>query len=580
MSTVQLALPILLSALGGKLGIKLNICGERAFTDGESITIPSLPLNESPELRVLAYGYGGHEASHVKHTDMVVYRDFAKQGEFARKLLNIIEDIRIERAIMAEFPGMVKTLKSLVEYIVNNQPRAFGAPCLNDAPADILTAWLLISRRHRVLKQSALATNDAIAEDVMRKAFGDDFVDQLEAILACLPSMPFGKERTVESVKVAQAILDLIQDSQKNEPESKQEKSDKSEKSSGDNSNEDSNDDSGTDGSQKGNDDSNNQGSGSDKGKNTADQTNSQNKKQDKNLKELAKSGDDAKCFNNELASDLGDVLKDLLNKQTFSEKSVSNDAPVSELNKYDGRPEKGGSIDIARAKSLSGPLRQRLRVLVEGNARVRPRAQTVGNRLVASKLSRVAIGDYRVFSKKVDAKTTHAAVHIMVDASSSMRIGDRITEASIGALALAEAFDSMKEVNLGVSSFGGVDFSYRIHHGKRLTNKSRQNMAILPGGSTPLDKALITVSGILLSQPEERKVVLILTDGEPTKKEASINMINSLKSAGVIVLGIGIAIRPESKEVMSKLFNDGYEQVTTADEIREAMYRMVLRII
>ena len=98
------SLPLVASALSRKYGIKVAIGGNRAATNGKTISLPSLPLHSPPELINLASGFIDHEAAHLRDTN---FRQMKSAGlnplEF--HIFNIIEDWRVERVLGDLFPG-------------------------------------------------------------------------------------------------------------------------------------------------------------------------------------------------------------------------------------------------------------------------------------------------------------------------------------------------------------------------------------------------------------------------------------------------------------------------------------------
>lgn len=69
------SLPLVASALGRKYGLQVVIGGDQAATNGDTIYLPSLPLDSPPELVALARGFVDHEAAHVRATNMRAVKD-------------------------------------------------------------------------------------------------------------------------------------------------------------------------------------------------------------------------------------------------------------------------------------------------------------------------------------------------------------------------------------------------------------------------------------------------------------------------------------------------------------------------
>ena len=169
--TLNRAMPIVAAALGRKFGVNVIVGGttasQTASTDGNTIWIPDLPADSA--LREVAWGFLAHEASHVRSTDMTVFRAAALKSPLQKTLLNILEDIRIEQAIRRSYPGTKKTLETVVDWMIGNH--RLCAPDPKDHPASILTGYLLLTLRCRVLEQTALTAFAAQAEKVLRQTF-------------------------------------------------------------------------------------------------------------------------------------------------------------------------------------------------------------------------------------------------------------------------------------------------------------------------------------------------------------------------------------------------------------------------
>ena len=112
------ALPIIAKALGRRLGVNVVIgARSQAGTDGQTIYLPPLPAASAP-LAMLANGFIDHEAAHVRYTDFTV----AKPAGLAGLLTNLLEDIRVERALGAAYPGSRRNLAALVDHLESHEP--------------------------------------------------------------------------------------------------------------------------------------------------------------------------------------------------------------------------------------------------------------------------------------------------------------------------------------------------------------------------------------------------------------------------------------------------------------------------
>ena len=132
-------LPLVVSALSRRYGVKVVIGGTQAASDGESIFIPALPLDSPRDLVALARGYLDHEAAHVRETDF----DLAKSSKltpFGKHVWNIIEDWRVERIMGGHYPGCRENFSWLIK-------RFFDHDLPHGEPEDELLNWMLLTLR-------------------------------------------------------------------------------------------------------------------------------------------------------------------------------------------------------------------------------------------------------------------------------------------------------------------------------------------------------------------------------------------------------------------------------------------------
>lgn len=80
-------------------GIKFIIGeNESPATDGETIWMPSLPVNLTMKDLILFKSDGFHEIGHIRHSDLPYFNAFTeKHGDFGRFLLNALDDVFMEK---------------------------------------------------------------------------------------------------------------------------------------------------------------------------------------------------------------------------------------------------------------------------------------------------------------------------------------------------------------------------------------------------------------------------------------------------------------------------------------------------
>lgn len=133
------SLPLLASILGRKYGVQVRIGGDKAFTNGNIIQLPSLPLDCDETLLGLIRGYVDHESAHIRDTDFNVLKK-ANLIPLEKFIWNTIEDWRVENVLAAVYPGCRENFQWLIKHLF--LPKV---PPLE--PAGQILEWLLITVR-------------------------------------------------------------------------------------------------------------------------------------------------------------------------------------------------------------------------------------------------------------------------------------------------------------------------------------------------------------------------------------------------------------------------------------------------
>ena len=114
------------SVLGRESGVKVVFEGNGASTDGETIKLPSVDnsLQMDERLVKVARGYVDHEAAHVKWTSQDEWRAAidrfkqSKENAWDKKCaMNALEDVRIERKLTALYAGSKRNIETLAHSI-------------------------------------------------------------------------------------------------------------------------------------------------------------------------------------------------------------------------------------------------------------------------------------------------------------------------------------------------------------------------------------------------------------------------------------------------------------------------------
>ena len=100
--------------------VTLAFEGDGAYTTGKEIVLPAIAhgaeLNH--EAVMVMRGYLDHEAGHIRHTDFEAMRAFGDTNtQQCFQIWNCLEDMWLEKKVVAEYPGAEKNLRVLTEVV-------------------------------------------------------------------------------------------------------------------------------------------------------------------------------------------------------------------------------------------------------------------------------------------------------------------------------------------------------------------------------------------------------------------------------------------------------------------------------
>ncbi|HAS6670128.1 VWA domain-containing protein [Vibrio parahaemolyticus] len=516
------ALPIVAAAYGEKFGVKVLIQGQDAFTDGERIVIPTANPDD-PHYQVIAWGYLAHEAAHIRHTNFDMVQK-ASSKPIRKALLNIIEDVRIENELAKDYPGTRRSISQVIEYMVDTQQM-----CVPEQlePASNLQAWLLFRLRCHFLGQKALTPLYQAVDERVRQLFPAAAMSRLSAMLTVVPSLA----STGEVLKLVDAIVAMLEE----ESRPPQDESD------ADNGN-----DMGQDASNDSNNSSDSQTpeTGSSAMGDAAETGDSDNSDQADNLRQALEAS--AAQFEPDTFAKVAEVLSE----QAEGHQGVTPlSLPQAEQAML------GDEAILTLSASESAQIRARLRGMVQSSQDNRNHAKRHGLRVATHRLAASQAGESRLFIQRQPRIAPNAAVHLLVDISGSM--GKPIGEgnrkyfhvANEAALALAMALEGIPGVVPAVSYFPGIHQEVSI---ALLPKQSVRHRAACfdqkPRGCTPMAQAMWFAANSLLAQKQKRKLMIVLTDGDPDDWAATHDIVDRCRRSGFELLGIGIQTRSVEK--------------------------------
>ncbi|RBM71159.1 hypothetical protein DLR60_01385 [Vibrio tarriae] len=516
------ALPIVAAAYGEKFGVKVLIQGQDAFTDGERIVIPTANPDD-PHYQQIAWGYLAHEAAHIRHTNFDMVQK-ASSKPIRKALLNIIEDVRIENELAKDYPGTRRSISQVIEYMVDTQQM-----CVPEQlePASNLQAWLLFRLRCHFLGQKALTPLYQAVDERVRQLFPAAAMSRLSAMLTAVPSLG----STGEVLKLVDAIVAMLEE----ESRPPQDESDA-----------DSGNDIGQDASNDSNNSSDSQTPETDSSAtgDAAETGDSDNSDQADNLRQALEAS--AAQFEPDTFAQVAEVLSE----QAEGHQGVTPlSLPQAEQAMLDDE------AILTLSASESAQIRARLRGMVQSSQDNRNHAKRHGLRVATHRLAASQAGESRLFIQRQPRIAPNAAVHLLVDISGSM--GKPIGEgnrkyfhvANEAALALAMALEGIPGVVPAVSYFPGIHQEVSI---ALLPKQSVRHRAACfdqkPRGCTPMAQAMWFAANSLLAQKQKRKLMIVLTDGDPDDWAATHDIVDRCRRSGFELLGIGIQTRSVEK--------------------------------
>lgn len=239
-----------------------------------------------------------------------------------------------------------------------------------------------------------------------------------------------------------------------------------------------------------------------------------------------------------EMPRTLGDLLKKILER--FSQESWGGDCLQVAVVKGELPGEMPKSL-IEDAQSATKVLATRLSGLLQTQTLTRSHTGRRG-RIDGNRLHRLAAQNPRVFQRSAEKQSIDTAVHILLDCSSSMT--ECMPLANAACYSVASALHRIRGVSVGVTAFPGIwDYeetntvSPVLKHGQRM----HMRFAAKAYGSTPMGEALWWTCQQMMALKENRKIILILTDGVPDSARNTEAALEAAKGLGYEVIGIGI---------------------------------------
>lgn len=524
------ALPLIAQMLGRKRGLRVVIEGQRAFTDFQTITIPALPPDDVLA-GVYAHGFIDHESGHLRYTDPAILKPAGLLG----LLLNLLEDIRIEQALGRAYPGSRQNLAALMTALEAQQS---VVPAADAPPVQQLVMGLLALLRWRVLGQSALQSAAALLEARLMALLSEPLWRTVWTLAFAVRTA----ESTAEVLALAQAMVQALTDALAapqhalppglghEAPVSGPDAMPATDAGAGSDTAPASNTGAGRDGH-------------ADTGPDALSRADIPASATAEGI-----SADRAvlqallETTENVSAADIGARVAALLEAKAAQTDGLG----VTVAGVDPPRPPRPNPALCRAARVATRALSRRLATLLEAHTHGSTARSRRGRRLDHAHLDRLTVGDPRLFQQHVRGETVDTAVGLLLDRSGSMQTD--LVLASQAVLALALALDGIAGVRCQTLAFPGQgDSVILLKDWAERAQAVAGRFALSAHGGTPLAPALWRLAFEMTQRPAARRLVIVITDGEPDHCASVLDILTRCRASGIAVLGIGVGLTLEA---------------------------------
>lgn len=210
---MKVNLSLLAQVLAQKVGVEV-VAGPHLATNGKVIFVPPDLMGDETAAVIVRGGVCHEAVGHVRHTDFSV----APKEKLLRSLLNVIEDIRIEKLAWRCYPGARRILEEMA-VTVDGKGWFAGPPKGQEQqqPESVLLMALLRDLRTRVLMQPLDPVQTADLIQQAQSVFGNRWPQ----VIALAEAGAAGAD-TAAAYQCAMDILALVCNPGKNQAQSQQ----------------------------------------------------------------------------------------------------------------------------------------------------------------------------------------------------------------------------------------------------------------------------------------------------------------------------------------------------------------------
>ena len=575
----------------------------RKDKDGYVLQVPFSPYMTEEQWRYLR-GYIDHECGHVKFTDFETYANMYRSvvadclrykpgasvtlkdflHDYASMVINILEDVRIERLMGIDFPGSRTNLNTLSEYLFKDCCSV--SMMMGNGMTGRLYSLLFMRVRSLInpaLEESAQLLYDDLKADVQVENY-TDYTRHLDAVWDIGDSFVQNWNVECAALEFIRIVIEVLEDYTNTAQGTNSRKSscDTGDSSDGDTS--DSSDGDTGDSSKDANPSRKKSVTISAKTVSSMaadlydmqrdDKGNIRRRFMDAvrdmtdSLENNNQISDEDLAFMDAMFSRTAERLDTLLDKHKMDELADGKRVYITDCSHVHAlSPEQRGDMDVVMY-NLYG----RLADVLQTMTLVRHSTGLCGARLDAHVLHRASVGDGRIFSKKVQRLRRVTEVALLFDASGSMSLTEygqshNNEMAQCMALGCLKALRALPGVKSSLSGFSNGEMFVMSDYGAPI-----YEVILSAVGGTPLGASLVELTSQFSDGPDVRRIILFFTDGFPDNVGSVTMALNLAKRSGIEVYGIGL----QTKAINTFMDSDHSIIVNSIHELAGGMCDML----
>ena len=529
----------------------------RKDKDGYVLQVPFSPYMTEEQWRYLR-GFIDHECGHVKFTDFETYTNMQKSvvddclrnykpvasvtlkgflKDYANMVINILEDVRIERLMGIDFPGSRTNLNKLSEHLFKDCYSV--STMMGNGMVGRLYSLLFMRVRSLInpaLEESAQLLYDDMKVEVLSEC--TEYIRHLDAVwgIGDIFRQDWSVERAArEFIRIVIEVLEDYTNTTQSINSNRTSSGDTGDSSDG-----------GTASGKKSvavsakavsamasdlynlqwNDEGNISKRFLDEMQTATDRLENNNQISDEDL-----------TLVDSMFTHTAERLDTLLDRTKMNALADGKRVYITECSHIHAlSPEQRGDMDVVMY-NLYG----RLADVLQTMTLVRHSTGLCGARLDAHVLHRASVGDGRIFSKKVQRLRRVTEVALLFDASGSMVMNEygksnNNEMAQCMALGCLKALRALPGVKSSLSGFSNGEMFVMSDYGDPV-----QEVILSAIGGTPLGASLVELTSQFSDGPDVRRIILFFTDGFPDNVGSVTMALDLAKRSGIEVYGIGL---------------------------------------